>query len=340
MLPSRTIEVLHSVVSNFIETGEPVSSRSISRERRDHISSATIRNIMADLAEMGYLDQPHTSAGRVPTEKAFRHFAQSLQMSRILATELARLREELEPIDSIEGRIERSSHILTEMTHNVGIVAAIPASSQTLDQIELVLLPDQRVLMIVVTRDRMVRNQVVKLDTPVTQDELTSIRNYVNLHFSGWVLSDIRVELGQRLEKESAAFDSLQRKLVLLYEKGLLDIQLTPRVYLEGASNLVGLDLHLTKERLRELFQALEEKKRLLELLDRFLEGAPGQIQVQVGLADAHPSLRTLSLIGINLNLPGGLEAKIAVLGPMRMNYPRVMSAVVHLGQAIQSLPQ
>jgi heat-inducible transcriptional repressor len=109
---------------------------------------------------------------------------------------------------------------------------------------------------------------------------------------------------------------------------------------MEGASNLVGLDLHLTRERLRDLFRALEEKKRILQLLDRFLEGSRGQVHVQVGLAEAHPSMRPLSLIGINVTLPGGMEAKLAVLGPMRMNYPKVMSAVLHLGQAFQSLPQ
>lgn len=339
-LQQRTIEVLHSIVQSFIETGEPVASRAIARQRPDQVSPATIRNIMADLADMGFLDQPHTSAGRVPTEKAFRHFAQSLAASRLLSTELSRLREELNHFETMEGRIEHSSHILSEMTRSVSIVAAIPASSQVLDEIELVLLPDQRVLMVVVTLDRMVRNQVVKIDELVNQDELASIRNYVNSNFSGWVLADIRGELDRRLKAESAAYDRLLHKLTLLYDKGLLNTGLTPQVYMEGASNLVGLDLHLTKERLRDLFRALEEKKRILHLLDRFLEGSHGQVQVQVGLADVHPSMRPLSLIGINVTLPGGLEAKLAVLGPMRMNYSKVMSAVMHLGEAFQSMPQ
>lgn len=339
-LAARTAEVLHLIVQTYIETGEPVASRTVARRRRDNLSPATVRNVMADLADLGYLDQPHTSAGRVPTAKAFRHFAQSMVANRLLSNELIRLRDELYYIDTPEQRAERTSRLLTELTRNVGIVAAIPSSSLELDQIELVLLPARRVLMVVMTHDGNVRNQAVQLDEPVTQDELASIRNYVNCNFSGWTLNAIRRELGARLEQESATYDALLRKLTLLYEKGLLDISLTPLVYLEGASNLVGLDLHLTKERLRELFRALEEKKRIIELLDQFLEGGSREVHVQVGLADAHPSMRELTLVGVTVDLPGGVAAKMAVLGPMRMNYPRVMSAVLHVGEALRSLPR
>jgi len=108
---------------------------------------------------------------------------------------------------------------------------------------------------------------------------------------------------------------------------------------MEGASNLVALDLHLTKEHLRDLMRALEEKKRLIALLDQFLEGS-GEIQVQIGLADVHPAMQDLSLVGLCVAMPGGLDAKLAVLGPMRMDYARVMSAVLHVGQALRSLPQ
>ena len=339
-LSTRSLEVLHSIVQDYIETGEPVASRKIARRRKDSLSAATIRNIMADLAEMGYLDQPHTSAGRVPTLKAFQHFARSLAASRILVTELARLRLELNHAESVEERAERTTHLLTELTRNVGIVAAIPRSVQALDQVELVLLPDMRVLMIVVTRDGIVRNQVAQLNETVTQDELASIRNYLNRNFAGWTLESIRRELGTRLEQEWALYDNLLRKLMLLYDRGLLDIGLTPRVYMEGTSNLVGVDLQLTKEKLRELFRTLEAKKRLIELLDQYLETGEDDLQVHVGLEGAHPAMRDMSLIGVTVDLPGGLAAKMAVLGPMRMNYPRVMSAVLHVGEALRSLPR
>ena len=336
----REIDILHSIVESYIQTGEPVASRTISRLRQDGLSPASIRNVMADLCDEGYLSQPHTSAGRVPTEKAFRSYVHSLARSRLLMAELQRLRGELSVLTTMEDRVERSSHMLMEMTRGVGIAAAIPTASQTLDQIELVGLADRRVLMIVVTRDRIVRNKVVPLDEPVSQDELLSIRNYVNRNFGGWNLAEIHSELKRRFEQQSAAYDALLKKLTLLYSKGLLDIEVAPEVHMEGASNLVGLDLHLTREKMRELFRTLEEKKRILQLLDRFLEQPAGELAIQVGLADEHPSMRELSLIGVSVPLADGLSAKIAVLGPMRMNYGKVMSAVFHMGQAFQNLPE
>jgi heat-inducible transcriptional repressor len=339
-MTEREIDILHSIVESYIQTGEPVASRTIARQRKDNLSPATIRNTMADLCDGGYLSQPHTSAGRVPTEKAFRSYVQSLARSRLLIAELQRLRSELSLMNTMEARVERSSHMLMEMTSSVGITAAIPTSSQTLDQVELIGLADQRVLMVVVTRDRMVHNRVVSLGEPLSQDELGSIRNYLNRNFSGWTLSEIHSELKRRFEQQSAAYDELLKKLTLLYSKGLLDIDLAPEVHLEGASNLVGLDLHLTREKLRELFHTLEEKKRILHLLDRFLEQPAGELAVHVGLGDVHSSMRELSLIGVSIPLAGGVSAKIAVLGSMRMNYGKAMSAVYHVGQAFRGLPE
>jgi heat-inducible transcriptional repressor len=293
---------------------------------------------MADLAEEGYLEQPHTSAGRVPTVKAFRSYVQSLAPVRLPVVRLEWLRAELGGVGNLADRVERSSHLLTEITHNVGIAAAIPASSQTLDHIELLKLPDRRILMIVVTRDATVRNRVVSMDEELSQDDLSSIRDYLNQNFSGWVLAEARQELASRLEQESAAYDAILRRLTVLLGKGLLDIELAPEIHMEGAANLVGLDLHLTHEKMRELFRTLEEKKRILQLLDRFLEQPSGELGVQVGLGEAHPSMTALSLIGVNVLLPSGVFARIAVLGPMRMNYGRVMSAVLQVGNAFQSV--
>jgi heat-inducible transcriptional repressor len=332
----RHKEILHSIVKTYIDTGEPVPSRTIARRRQERLSAASIRNVMADLCDDGYLAQPHTSAGRIPTENAYRSYVQSLAIGRVLASELARLRTELEQADTLEGRVERSSHILTEMTRSVGIAAAIPTSSQILDHVELLALSDRRVLMVVLTRDQVARNRVVAMDEQVKQDDLNSIRNYINENFAGWTLSNVQAELKRRLELESSAYDQILKRLTVLYEKGLLDIGLSPEVRLEGASNLVGLDFHLTREKMREMFHALEEKKRILQLLERFLEHPAGEVAVQVGLGDEHPSLRELSLIGIVVPLKSGLSAKIAVIGPIRMNYEKAMSAVLHVGQAFR----
>jgi heat-inducible transcriptional repressor len=332
----RSKDVLHEIVEAYIETGEPVASRSISRRRRDPLSAASIRNIMADLDEEGFLSQPHTSAGRVPTQKAFHSYVQSLRLRTLASAELDRLRAEFGRLDSVEARVEHMSRMLTEMTRSVGIAAAIPQLSPALDQIELVALPDRRVLMVVMTRDRQVSNRVVTLDEALTSEELGSIRNYINRNFSGWQMERVRKELSERLEHASAAYDAMLQKLTLLFTKGLLNMESTPEIHMEGASYLLTLDLHLTREKMRELFRALEEKKRVLELLDRFLEKPAGEMGVHVGLSEVHPSMGELSLIGLPVTLPNGLSAVIAVLGPMRMNYGRVMSAVQNVGSAFR----
>jgi heat-inducible transcriptional repressor len=337
-LSVRAQEILYSIVREYIETGEPVGSRTISKRRRDSLSPASIRNAMADLADEGYLSQPHTSAGRLPTEKAIQHYVRTLSAGRIPAGEAERVRLELQDAADDDVRLVRTSHILSELTRNVGIAAALPASSQFLDQIELLALTGGRVLIIIVTRDRMVRNRVVTLDEPVTQDELASIRNYVNHHFSGWSLREARVELLRRMDLERAYYDALMRKLSQLYTRGLLEVEAAPEVHLDGASNLVGLDLHLTRERMRDLMRALEEKQRLLKILDQFLEESKGELQVKVGLEEAHPAMKELALIGLTVVLPGGVTARLAVLGPMRMHYEKVMGAVLHLGRAIEKM--
>ena len=334
-LTPRHTDILHAIVQNYIETGEPVASRTIARKYP--MSAATIRNIMADLLEEGYLSQPHTSAGRIPTERAYQSYAKTLVGNRVVQAELQRLHLEIQKAETVEGRIERSSQLLTEITKQFGIAAAVPNENQTLDQVELVALPDRRILMVVATRDRMVRNKVVEVDDHVSQDELTSIRNYINYNFGGWPLRNIHRELKRRFDLESAAYDAILKRLNFLYGKGLLDLGLLPEVHFEGAGNLIGLDLHLTRERMRELFRALEEKKRIVQLLERFLEERDGALAIQVGLSDVHPSMSELSLIGVRFNLPNGIEAQVAVLGPMRMNYNRVVSAVLHVGQAFKS---
>jgi heat-inducible transcriptional repressor len=337
-LKPRHLEILNAIVRWFIETGEPVGSHSIARNRREPLSPASIRNAMADLAEEGYLSQPHTSAGRIPTEKAFRLYVSALSAGHLGAAEAERLRSEFSLLHTVGDRVERSSHILVELTRNVGIAAAMPAFSQELDQIELVPLADNRVLTILVTRDRLVRNRVVALDEPSSPEELLSIKNYVNRNFAGWRLGDARRELLRRMLRERELYAAAHLKLQALSARGLLEVDESPEVHMEGASNLLGQDLHLTRERMRELLRALEEKKRLIELLDRFLEQPAGELEVHVGLERAHPAMKDLALIGMTVHLASGMPAKVAVLGPIRMHYERVMGAVLQTSRALEGL--
>ncbi len=335
----RKTAVLTSIIREYIETAEPVASRTVSGRQKEHLSPASVRNVMAELSEEGYLTQPHTSAGRIPTDKAFRFFVQDLIVRRPSAADVQRLQAGFSGVESLEEGIERSSRVLTDLTQNLGIAAAIPAASQTLSQVQLLPLADRRVLVVVVTGDRIVRNRVVTLDEQVSSDELISIRNYLNQNFAGWVIAEARQELGRRLQLQSAYYDALLKRLQTLFSRGLLDVDLGPAVHMEGAAYLLALDLHLTHEKLRELLRALQEKKRILQLLDRFLEAPSAGVKVQVGLGELHPAMMELSLIGMRLDAPGGMAAKVAVLGPMRMHYERVIAAVLGVAHTLQSLP-
>ncbi len=337
-LNPREREILHLIVRSYIECGEPVGSRTLSRMRHLSLSPATIRNVMADLADDGYLAQPHTSAGRIPTDRAFRDFAVSVAPVPLAVDERTQMFERMSSGESLEERVAIASRILTEMTGNVGIAAALPSSSQELEHLELVALSDRRVLMIVETLDRMVRNRVVSLDREMSRTELDHIRNYVNVNFAGWTLERARAELLRRIEAERAVYDAILQQLDVLCRKGLLEADSAPRVQMDGVSYLVGLDLHLTRERMRELFRALEEKQHLVAMLDRFLDAPQGRVGIHVGLGDTHPAMRELALIGVTVEMPSGVQARVAVLGPMRMHYERVVSAVQQLGRTFETL--
>jgi len=302
------------------------------------LSPATIRNVMADLADNGYLAQPHTSAGRIPTGKAFRDFAGAVPSSSLPAADRQRILQQMQTGENLEERVEIASRVLTEITQNVGIASALPASAQELEHIELIALSGARVLMIVATRDLMVRHRVVTLDRDLKQDDLVQLRNYINANFAGWTLEKARAELLRRIEQERALYDAMLQQLTLLCQKGLLVVDQDPQLAMDGTSYLMGLDLHLTSERMRDLFRALEEKKHVVALLDRFLDSPQGQIGIHIGLADAHPLMGDLTLIGVTVDLPSGVRTRIAVLGPMRMNYEKVIPAVLQIGRTFESL--
>lgn len=337
-LSAREAGILHTIVESYIETGEPVASLALAKLRKLNLSGATIRNVMSELDSQGFLSQPHTSAGRVPTGKAIQAYVRSIAV-RIVNAELARMRSELRRAQTVNERVECSSRILTQLTRNVGIVAAIPGDNEVLSSVELVALPVNKVLMIVVIGGGQVRNQVIELDQPLSETELISIRNYLNTNFSGWRLPEIRAELERRLAREAAAYDSVLRAMMQLHLRGLLDIALDPEVHLGGASNLVGFDLHITREAMRDLFRTLEEKKRILQLLERFLQQNSDEPDIQVGLGDIDPSMSNLSLIGVTVRQPDGLATRVAVLGPTRMDYARAISAVMHMQQALRTMP-
>lgn len=344
-LEGRNREILATTVRTYIATGEPVGSRTISRKRRDGLSAATIRNIMSDLEEAGYLEQPHTSAGRVPTEEAYRfyveHVARPERYQNRGDEELIRQISRGES-ESTEAILERASHVLSIIGQNVGVVVAATAADTVLQEMQFVALFGQRVLAILVPRGAPVRSRVIRLDERMPQEELDRIANYLNQNFRGWSLEAARREIVRRLEEERALYDELLRHLAVLWRQGLLDAETGTGVYLEGASHLLGRPELSNPQLLRDLLRALEEKERLARLLTRYIQaaGSSGETgpRVVIGLQADSP-IRAFALIGAPCATSEGLAGRVAVLGPPRMQYERVICAVSQvarlLGEAI-----
>lgn len=349
-LTGRSLEILNAIIKSYIATGEPVPSKVVSRKRKDHLSPASVRNVMAQLEAEGYLTHPHTSAGRVPTEKALRHHVQNLSTQRLQPSEADFVETSLLEASSLEDRMGRSSHVLAALTRQLGVVVLAPLSDAVLQQVQLLALSEKRVLIVLVARGDVVRNRIVTVSEEIAPDELERIANYVNRNFNGWRLSEVRREIHRRMEEERAAYDAILRRLRVLCVQGFLAADAEPQVYLEGTSNLIGAMQGPGLERVRALVQALEEKQKLIELLDECMRGeisiAPAggvrteALCVRIGLEDAYPAMKDFALIGAVCQLRTGLAGRIAVIGPTRMQYARVLSAVVHVANVFQSLTE
>jgi heat-inducible transcriptional repressor len=346
-LTGRNLEILNSIVRNYIATGEPVGSRTISERRKDRLSPASVRNVMAELEAEGYLTHPHTSAGRVPTDKAFRHYVQNLAAPRLQPSEADFVQANLREASSLEERLGRSSRVLAALTRQVGIVVLAPLSRAVLKHVQFLRLSEKRVLVVLIARGDVVRHKIIGLAEEISQDELDRLANYVNQNFAGWQLSAAREELLRRLEEDRALYDAMLRRLRTLCLQGFLTPDTRPQVYLEGMPNLV--EGALDGERVRALLQALEEKERLIDLLDQCIrselrvsaqKGMPAAeaICVRIGLEDTYPAMKDFALIATVCDMETGLAGRIAVIGPTRMQYERVMSAVAHVANAFHNL--
>ncbi len=341
-LESRNREVLASTVRTYIATGEPVGSLTISRKRKDGLSSATIRSIMAELETAGYLEQPHTSAGRVPTEKAYRFYVERVARPgrHLNRNEEEMIRHEIHcgASEGLDALMERASHVLSIITRNVGIVAPATASETVLQHVQFIRLSDSRVLVILEPRGAPMRSRAVRVEEDFRQEELDSIANYLNGNFAGWRLEAARNEIQRRLEEERARFDELLRRLAALWRQGILETDAAPGVYLEGASHLMGRPELDDPQVLRELLRALEEKERLLRLLTRYIQqsDAPAALRARVVIGlDADPPMKSFALIGAPCTTAEGLAGRVAVLGPPRMPYERVISAVSEVARLV-----
>jgi heat-inducible transcriptional repressor len=332
----REREILTAIVETFIATGEPVGSRTLARASREGLSPATIRNVMADLADAGYLDQPHTSAGRVPSTEAYRYYVEQLTGKARLSQEDENIiQNSLHGVSDVQEFMERTSHVLSLISHNVGVTIAVGGPKNALEHVYFSRLGDQKVLAVVVTRSGLVRDRVLRLD--LAQADLDMAARFVNENFRGWTMEAMRTELERRLEQERSEYDRLMSSLEQLYRQGALAADDSAQaVFVEGASNLVAGEQN--RQRLQELLKTLEEKKKIVDLLGAYLDVKQEAVRVVIGLDQALPSMRNFVLIGAPARVGHEVRGSLAVIGPTRIDYQNTMTAVSYIARLFDKM--
>jgi heat-inducible transcriptional repressor len=323
-------------VETFIATGDPVGSRTLARSNKEGLSPATIRNVMADLAEAGFLEQPHTSAGRVPSTEAYRYYVEQLTGKASLSSEdQGMIQESLHGISDVQEFMERTSHVLSLISHNVGVAVAIGGPKNALEHVYFSRLGDQKVLAVLVTRSGLVRDRVLRLDLP--QADLDAAARFINDNFRGWTMEAMRSELARRLEQERSEYDRLMASVEQLYRQGALAADETAQVvFVEGTSNLVTGEQD--RRRLQELLQTLEEKQKIVELLGAYLDAKQEAVRVVIGLDEALPSMRNFVLIGAPARVGDDVMGSLAVIGPTRIDYQHTMTAVSYIARLFDKI--
>jgi heat-inducible transcriptional repressor len=335
VIDDRAREVLKSLIHLHIVTGEPVGSESLARALNRAMSPATLRNIMADLEKRGYLDHPHTSAGRVPTDEGYRVYVNSLMEHETLpAKDAAAVDSSLR--DGTPARVlEKASHVLSQMSRSIGFVLAPESGRSRFMHIDLVRLPHPRVLVVMVSLSGLVTNRVIEVKERLGQDELQACANYLNVHFAGMPLAVIRARLLDLMGQEKALYDSLLKKVVSVGERAFdTPGDAAGDVYLDGTANIFEQPEFEDVSRMRELFRTFEEKSRLVQILNACISGEG--VRITIGHENEDPRLHNLAIVTAGYPLLGDSALGLGVLGSTRMEYARVVALVDHVARAVR----
>lgn len=334
----REREILTAIIETYISTGEPVGSRTLSRVNKDGLSPATIRNVMADLVDAGFLEQPHTSAGRVPTAQAYRYYVDQISGKAIISPQDQNLiSETLDGTVDIQQFLERTSHVLSLVSSGVGVAIARTGPQNALEHVYFSRQGPNKVLAVVVTKSGVVHDRMMRLEQDLNQTDLDTAANYINANFRGWTVDRVKAEIARRIEHERSEYDRLMQSLKQLYESGALGTTETaPNIFVEGVSNLVAKEED--RERLRELLKTLEEKERVAQLLSAYLDTRQDAVRVVIGLEEAVPEMRNFVLIGAPARVGEEMRGSLAVIGPTRMDYQHTITAVSYIAQLFDKL--
>ena len=324
----RSMRILKVLVEEYIRHGQPIGSGTLSRTSGLKLSSATVRNIVADLESMGFVRSPHTSAGRVPTALGYRLFVDTLlQQQPPVDEDIHRMRMQLDPDRGAGDLVESASDVLSGITQLAGVVTLPRGSQSALRQIEFLPLSGHRVLAILVMNQRDVQNRIIQLDRDYTKSELEQIANYLNTHFAGRDLRTIRGALLRELEAMRADMDRLMRSAIELGGKALVDDDDGEGNYvLAGQGNLLEYEELADLDRLRALFSAFAERRKILHLLDK--SASAEDVQIFIGHESGYDIFDYLSVVTAPYTVNGEVIGVLGVIGPTRMPYDRVIPVV------------
>lgn len=334
----RAKRVLAALVREYIASGEPVASSVLVTAAGLGVSSATVRNILAKLEEEGYVLQPHTSAGRVPTDRGYRFYVDLLleakRPSRAATAVEARLRRD-SPDRRLDSMLPQVSHVLSQASRTVGFASRAAHEAAVFDRVEFVPLGATRILVVIVASGGHVIQKVVDLGEAFDTTDLRQAANYLNEEFSGLPLHRAREAVLERINEERLLYDALKARAMRLATSTFSDLPDDRLIYVEGASALLDDTTGLTLTMLQALLQTIEEKQKLLKILNEYIDG-PG-LSVVIGAEHLDPSLRPFSLIVSTYDDGAGI-GMLGVIGPTRMRYSRAIAVVDGAAQAVSRM--
>ena len=335
-LTERSKQILEAIIEDYILTAEPIGSRTISRGHGLTLSPATVRNVMADLEEMGFLASPHTSAGRVPTEKAYRFYVDSLLESRRIARDE---REEIRKRCNITGRdigevLKETSRVLSSISRYMGIVMAPRFTANVFRHIEFVKLGGKRVLAILVSQNGTVQNKIVETDEDLQLSDLISMSNYLNDLLKGLTIAQVKNRILEEMQQEKIRYDSLLARALKLSQQTLEETD--SEVFINGQANILEQPEFADVAKMKEIIRAFEEKGQLLTLLERCM--AAKGVQIFIGSESHLNRMSGMSLVTSTYVTGKNTLGILGVIGPTRMGYAKIIPIVDYTAKQVSRL--
>ena len=332
-LPKRQREILAAIVRHYISGGAPVASKVLAEGFSESLSSATIRSCMAELEGFGFLEQPHVSAGRVPTDKAYRFYVDHLMNPMRLGEATERyIDATLGPEHATPERLMvKTSQVLAKVSRSVGLALGMTLEEKLLEHIKFVKLPDHRVLAVIVSSPDVIENRVVLMEDDISQEELDHTAEYMNTEFRGWSLGTIRLEIAKRIEAMKTLCDRLISNVARLVVWGALADEEPCPLFVEGAAAILDHPDFEDARKLKVLLETLEEKAKLVKILSACLQPPGRGVKIMIGRENPTSEMYDCALILAPVYYRDRVVGALGVVGPRRMQYDRAVPAVSYV---------